>query len=278
MVLEGAARVLQSSEAMNLQVSNGVSFYSFRILEPWPDLTQGAFTRVGGVSEPPYDSLNISFAVRDDPYRVELNRELMARAVGWDPARIVSARQVHGRRAVAVGREMIGMPDLPDTDALVTDEPGVLLLLKFADCVPIVLWDPVRRVVALVHAGWRGTVLAAPAAALELMQERYNTRPSDVLAGIGPSIGPCCYEVGAEVVGAASRVFAGTSVLQEEDGSYRFDLWSANAETLMRAGVGEENIAVAGICTRCRHDLFFSHRAAGGLAGRFGVVAGIVDE
>lgn len=262
---------------MNIKESGGVSYYSFESLESWPSLTQAFFTRLGGVSQPPYDTLNVSFSVQDDPERVKLNRELAARAVGWDPGRIVSARQVHGRRAVAVGRGFVGAPDLPDTDALVTDEPGVLLLLKFADCVPVILWDPVRRVVGLVHAGWRGTVLGTPAAALELMGQRYGSRPSDVVAGIGPSIGPCCYEVGAEVVGAVSKVFGGTSVLQEADIGYRLDLWGANAETLMRAGVAEESISVAGICTRCRHDLFFSHRAAGGIAGRFGVVAGMRD-
>ncbi|MHB0867901.1 MAG: peptidoglycan editing factor PgeF [Chloroflexota bacterium] len=242
-------------------------------------MTQGAFGRSGGVSDPPFDSLNASYAVQDDPARVKANRDLMAQAVGWDPRRIVSANQVHGRRAVAVGRDHIGAPDLTETDALVTDEPGLLLLLKFADCVPVVLWDPVRRVVAVAHAGWRGTMAGTPAAALELMVDRYHSDPSDVLAGIGPSIGPCCYEVGAEVVAQAGQAFAGANVLQRgADGRVHFDLWSSNAETLMRAGVAEENIATARICTRCRHDLFFSHRAAGGLAGRFAFVAGIRDE
>ncbi len=264
---------------MKTHVSGCVPYYSFGLLDPWPGLSQAVFGRAGGSSAHPYDSLNASFAVQDDPERVKANRERMARALGWDPGRIVSARQAHGRSVAAVGREHLGAPDLPECDALVTGEAGVLLLLKFADCVPVILWDPVRRVVALVHAGWRGTILGTPGAAAEFMAERYGSRPSDLLAGIGPSIGPCCYQVGPEVVARAERAFAGACVVQRDaGGETRLDLWSANAETLMRAGVPEENIEVAGLCTRCRNDLFFSHRAAGGLTGRFGVVAGIRDE
>jgi copper oxidase (laccase) domain-containing protein len=122
---------------MSIKTVNGVSFYSFQMLERWPELTQAAFTRLGGVSQPPYDTLNASFAVHDDPDKVRQNRELAARAVGWDPNRIVSAHQVHGRRVLAVGMGNLGGADLRDTDGLVTDEPGVLLLLKFADCVPV---------------------------------------------------------------------------------------------------------------------------------------------
>lgn len=256
--------------------SNGVIYYSFENMENWPELTQAAFARPGGVSEGPLGRLNLSFAVGDDPERVRTNRQIAVEAVGWQPRDIVSARQVHGRRVAQVVREMTGGPDLLETDAVVTDEPGVLLLLKFADCVPIVLWDPEKRVVGLAHAGWRGTVLGTPAAAVEMMVKRYGASASRIIAGIGPSIGPCCYQVGPEVVTAASRVFGGTGVMQRfGESDTRLDLWAANAETLMRAGLAEENIAVAGICTRCHSDLFFSHRGSGGMAGRFGVVAGI---
>ena len=265
---------------MNTKHADGLTYYSFPQMEPWPELTQAAFGRAGGVSEGPYSSLNVSFAVKDDAESVRVNRARMVGAVGWESHSAVGARQVHGREVVQVVREMAGGPDLPDCDALVTDEPGVLLLLKFADCVPITLWDPVRKVVGLAHAGWRGTILGIPGATVEFMVERYGSRPSDILAGIGPSIGPCCYQVGPEVVRLADQAFAGAGVVQRDsDAEMRLDLWTANSETLMRAGVPEEMISVAGICTRCHSDLFFSHRAVGGqLAGRFGVVAGIRDE
>lgn len=261
---------------MKLRMSDGIPFYTFSLLDGWADLTQAVFTRAGGVSDPPFDSLNISFAVRDDPDRVRANRGLMARSVGWDPASLVTGQQVHGCSVAAVGRDAIGGGDLPETDALVTDQPGVLLLLKFADCVPIILWDPVRRVVALAHAGWKGTARGIAAATVEFMARRYGSSPSALFAGVGPSIGPCCYQVGPEVATLAERAFAGTGVLRwESAGDIRFDLWSANAEALMRVGVPEESIAIAGICTRCRNDLFFSHRASGGHTGRFGMVAGV---
>lgn len=264
---------------MNGLRTNDISFHSFDLFAPWPELTVGAFGRHGGVSLAPYDSLNISFAVQDDPRRVIANRGLMARAVGWDPALIVSARQVHGTHVVSATGEMANGPELPGTDALVTDQPGLLLMLKFADCVPVVMWDPVRRVIALVHAGWRGTVAGVPVAALEFMSSRYGSQPRDVLAGIGPSIGPCCYQVGPEVATQAEHVFTGAGVVASaQDGTPHFDLWAANTETLMRAGVAEENISVARICTRCRNDLFFSHRASGSPSGRFAAVAGIRNE
>ncbi len=269
---------MRYGHSMNIQNDHGVPFYSFPLLDRWPGLLHAVFSRAGGVSEPPFDSLNASFAVQDDPDKVRANRELMARALESDPARIVSARQVHGRGVASVGRANLGGPDLPDTDALVTDEPGVLLLLKFADCVPVILWDPVRRVVGLAHAGWRGTVLGTAAATVQHMARMHGCSPADLEAGIGPSIGPCCYQVGPDVARAAERAFPGAGVVQREpDGESRFDLWSANAEALMRAGVAEEKIEVAGICTRCRSDLFFSHRASGGRTGRFAVVAGVRD-
>jgi YfiH family protein len=264
---------------MNLKQQGGVFYYSFPHMEEWPELTQAVLGRFGGVSEGPFASLNLSYAVDDDPGRVRTNRATAARSLGWNPAQFVSARQVHGRRVGQVVREMVGGPDLPDTDVLVTNEPGMLLLLKFADCVPVVLWDPVRRVIGLAHAGWRGTVLGAPAAAVEAMVEQFGSSPEDILAGIGPSIGPCCYQVGPDVEKMAAHVFAGAGVLQRgDDEEVRFDLWSANSETLMRAGVNEEKVVKAGICTRCRSDLFFSHRASGGTAGRFGALVGIRDE
>lgn len=259
--------------------AHGVPYYSFPHMGGWPNLTQAVFGRRGGVSAAPYNSLNLSYAVGDDPASVAENGTRAAAAVGWELDRIVSPRQVHGRHVEVVGRGSASPVEVLEADALVTDEPGVLLLMKFADCVPIVLWDPVHAAVGLVHAGWKGTMLGAPAAALEVMAQRFGSVPSELLAGIGPSIGPCCYQVGPEVVRLAGEAFPGVELARPSgDGSAYLDLWKANGETLMRAGVPGDNLAVAGLCTRCRHDLFFSHRAAmGGPSGRFGVVAGLRD-
>ena len=257
--------------------AHGVPYSSFPHMGGWSNLTQAVFGRQGGVSAAPFDSLNLSYAVGDDPTAVAENMARAAVAVGWEPGRIVSPRQVHGRHVEVVGRGSSFSAEPLEADALVTDETGVLLMMKFADCVPIILWDPVHAVVGLVHAGWKGTMLGAPAAALEVMSQRFGSVSSEILAGIGPSIGPCCYQVGSELVRLAEASFPGANLVRPgRDGSPYLDLWKANGETLRREGVSEDNLMVAGVCTRCRHDLFFSHRAAGGgPSGRFGVVAGL---
>ena len=277
--LVSEARVVALGTSVKEHLARGVPYHSFPHMGGWPNLTQAVFGRQGGASAAPFDSLNLSYAVGDDPAAVDENRARAVAAVGWEPDRIVSPRQVHGRHVEVVGRGSVSSAESLEADALVTNEPGVLLMMKFADCVPIVLWDPVHAVVGLVHAGWKGTMLGAPAAALEVMSQRFGSVPSDLLAGVGPSIGPCCYQVGPEVVRLAGEAFPGTDLVRPGgDGSPHLDLWKANAETLSRAGIAGDHLVVAGICTRCRRDLFFSHRAArGGPSGRFGVVAGLRD-
>ncbi|MCC7353435.1 MAG: peptidoglycan editing factor PgeF, partial [Anaerolineae bacterium] len=184
---------------------------------------------------------------------------------------LVTCGLVHGTRALPVGPAERG-GFFPATDALLTAAPDIPLLLCFADCVPIILYDPARRAVGLVHAGWRGTLAGASATAVAQMAATYGSRPADLHAAIGPAIGPCCYEVGPEVV---ERVCAAipdaASVLRDGHGDRaHFDLWEANRKQLVAAGVGQ--VEVAGLCTACHRDEFFSHRGDGGRTGRFGVV------
>jgi YfiH family protein len=161
------------------------------------------------------------------------------------------------------------------TDALVTDVPGVFLMLRFADCVPVLFHDPVRQAVGLAHAGWRGTVSHIARATVEKMVDAFGCSPADIRAGIGPSIGPCCYEVGPEVVSAAQKAFPDAPfVLQRGSGErWHFDLWAANHHQLAAAGVTE--IELSGLCTACRTDEWFSHRAEGGRTGRLAAVIGL---
>jgi YfiH family protein len=155
---------------------------------------------------------------------------------------------------------------------MVTDCPALPLTMRFADCTPILLYDPVRHAAGIAHAGWRGTVSGAAVSALHAMQSAFGTRPQDVQAGIGPSIGPDRYQVGEEVVEAVRRAFGTTDGLikRADDGSAYLDLWAANRLALERVGVRQ--IEVAGICTATRTDEFYSHRAEAGRTGRFGVV------
>ncbi|MBX6342945.1 MAG: peptidoglycan editing factor PgeF, partial [Thermomicrobiaceae bacterium] len=166
---------------------------------------------------------------------------------------------------------------IPGTDALVTATPGLPIAVFCADCVPILLYDPRHRVVAAVHAGWRGTVANVAGRAVATMRERFGTQPIELLAGIGPSIGPCCYEVGEEVESAwaAAGVDHDGVALRRESASLRFDLWRANALALQAAGVREERIEIAAVCTACHVDRFFSHRAERGRTGRFAAIIAV---
>lgn len=241
-------------------------------LFPRDGLVHAISTRLGGVSPTPYDTLNISLSVGDDPARVLENRRRLAAALGFDPARLVTSRQVHGDDVLIVDERFQPDGPLAEADIQITDRPGWLLSLRFADCVPVLLYAPHRRVVAAVHAGWRGTARRAPARALEAMRDAYDVAPGEVLAGIGPSIGPCCYEVGPDVA-AAFREFTG--ILGTGADRQTLDLWEANRQILLAAGVPAAQIELARLCTRCRSDLFFSHRAQGYPAGRFAGAIGL---
>jgi polyphenol oxidase len=214
-------------------------------------------TRQGGVSSGPYESLNLSFSVGDEPTAVLENRRRIAAALDKDLADFVFARQVHGARAQVVsardrGRGTLSLDDaIPDTDALVTNDPGTVLAIQVGDCVPIVLLDPAAGVLACVHAGWRGTVGGVVASALKAMAT-LGTRPQNVLAGIGPAIAPDRYQVGDEVASQVSEVFAGeTAALLRPDGTGKWllDLWEANRRSLIEAGVPDRQIQVSTIPT-----------------------------
>ena len=159
-------------------------------------------------------------------------------------------------------------------DGIVTAEPDVYLSMRFGDCVPILLNDPVRRAVGLVHAGWRGTVQNVAVASVRAMSRHLGCSPPDIMALIGPSVGPCCYQVGAEVIRAVETgIENGRHCLHDRTHHHaRFDLWEANRQQLVAAGVGR--VVVAGLCTACRTDRFFSYRAEQGRTGRFGVLIG----
>ena len=234
-------------------------------------------TRDGGVSAGVYATLNLSFSVGDEPGNVVENRRRAAAAVGAGLRDLVFARQVHGAAVRVVTAADRGGANAPggtvgDADALVTNTPGPVLAVLVADCVPIVLYDPRARVLACVHAGWRGTVARATGAALAAMAT-LGARPADVRAGIGPAIGPDRYQVGAEVADAARDAFGPRPFLRPDGtGAWLFDLWAANRFLLREAGVPDRNIHVAGVPTGPDPGLFFSDRTARP-CGRFAALA-----
>ena len=220
-------------------------------------------------------TLNLALHVGDDVEKVLRNREVFAEAIGVDASRFTTCQQVHGSKVVRVTEELIGSGavdfanTIADTDALITDIPDVPLLLFYADCVPVLLADLETGAIGLAHAGWRGTVADIGAKTLAAMGEAFGTKPENVLAAIGPSIGACCYEVDDFVRDQASgyeEFFAAKG-----GGKYQLDLWGMNVKQLVEAGVPQDNISVAGVCTNDNVDLFCSYRAEQGKTGRMGV-------
>ncbi len=247
-----------------------VPFYTFGLLDGFPELAHAVFTRRGGVSEGHLASLNLGHTVGDDPERVEENHHRAAAALGVRREDFVSPHQVHGSRVVRVSRSDRSTV-IPEADGLITDDPGVPLLLRFADCTPILVYDPAHRAVGLGHAGWRGTVLRIAENLVWEMVREFGSVPAEMVGAVGPSIGPCCYQVGPEVVASVEESLGPEFLSRREpDGHAHFDLWEANRRQLLDAGVGK--VEVAAVCTSCHMDEFFSHRGSGGRTGRFGAV------
>jgi YfiH family protein len=247
-------------------VSQVLPLFRFENLAAVPGVYHAISTRDGGVSAGRCESLNVSYSVGDARANVDENLRRLATAVGTDYERLFWPYQVHGR---AVTEVTPNTPPGPKCDVLITGSAERTLLLRYADCTPVLLADPKRQAVAAVHAGWRGSAVRAAAAAVEALVERYGSRPADLLGGIGPAIGPCCYTVGRDV----ETAFADRPWLLRDG---KLDLWAANREALTEAGVPAEQIELAAICTQCQSDRFFSHRANGGQpAGRFAALIGL---
>jgi YfiH family protein len=252
---------------------DGIVLYRFEALDGVDGLLHAVLTRIGGVSTGPYATLNLGHTVGDDFAAVQENHRRALDLLGLDPAEVVSPWQVHGARVEVVGPEQLGTVR-PEIDALVTTMPGVGLMMRFADCAPILLFDPVRRVVGMAHAGWRGVVVGVIEASIRAMTERLGCNSSDIWAGVGPTICSCCYEVGADVADEiAAACPAAAQVIRRVDGRVYADLPAA-VEAQLRA-VGVERVEQADLCTSCRVDEFFSHRAENGRTGRFGIVIGL---
>jgi polyphenol oxidase len=252
-------------------------YYQFNLLAQFPELDHGVFTRSGGVSTGYHDSLNVSTTVGDDPANVLINRQRMASVFGLRDEDTRFTWQVHSADVLPVDRATIQTTPPPHADGIITNDPHVPLVMRFADCTPVVLYDPVQHAIGIAHAGWKGTVLGAGAATARAMIERYGSHPADIVAGIGPAIGPCCYEVGPEVVEAIHSTFKSSADLitppQNGHGTH-LNLWEANALALRDLGV--EQIEIAGICTSCNRE-FYSHRRDQGKTGRFGVLLNLRD-
>jgi polyphenol oxidase len=228
-------------------------------------LVHGFSTRQGGISQAPYASLNLGLNTEDNPDAVAENLRRFCGAAGILRERIAFTKQVHGDNVQAVRNPGV----YGETDALVTDVPGIILAVQVADCVPVFLHDPVRRAVGIAHAGWKGTLLKIAAKTLLAMTDAFGSRPGDLQAAIGPSIGPCCYEVGAETAEKFPREYL--------EGN-KLDLWRCNRDLMTRSGIPSGQVSMSGLCTQCHNDWFFSHRGGNGKTGRMLGVIGVTES
>ena len=249
---------------------HGLVYYRFGELGSSGSPRHAFFTRLGGRSAPPFASLNVGASVGDDPRAVEANRHLCYAALGLAERQVVTCYQVHSSRVVPV-TPADGGRVIEATDGLCTDAEGLALFLRFADCVPILLYDPEHHAVALVHAGWKGTLAAIAVQAVRTMHEQYGSRPEAILAGVGPAIGPCCYEIGPDLAESFALRFGAQVLSHATAGGLSLDLPAANECALVEAGV--RHIEHSGLCTACRVDEFFSHRQEGGRTGRLAALA-----
>ena len=245
-----------------------IQFFTF---ESFPNsrLKHAVFGRSGGVSPVPYNSLNMSISTGDSLENVRENRRRAYAAVEVPFDSMATLWQVHGTETINI--HSTPCDPLTKADALITNRTDVSIFLRFADCVPILLYDPIHVAIGIAHAGWRGTVAGMARCVVNAMQRAYNSVPADLLVGIGPSISVERYDVGEEVVAAVNQAFPEPGdILQRQGEKIRLDLWKANTRMLEECGVRE--IEVAAICTATNRQTFFSHRGDAGQSGRFGAV------
>jgi YfiH family protein len=267
---------------MGWKEKDGLRYVVFENLEQSQKVNHCFTSRLGGVSQGVYSGLNLSFTRGEDRALVEKNYHILCDALGFQYDSFVLSHQTHTTNIRVVTEKDRGMglskaSEIKDTDALITNVKGIQLTVFGADCVPVFLLDTQKDAIGMVHAGWRGTANGIVKKTVEKMQEVYGTEPKDILAGIGPSIGQCCFQVDDPVVSLfQENLDFAHEVIQNdpaEAGKYKIDLWKTNQKLLMQAGVPYENIEISKICTMCHTDLFYSHRVMGDARGN---MAGIM--
>jgi YfiH family protein len=237
-----------------------------------PCTLQGFTTRHEGISRPPYHSLNLGMNTEDSPHNVEGNRNLLVRTFGITQERLVTVRQNHGSDILVINEPNDDFSHFAgiEADAIITNQTGVMIGITVADCVPILLLDPVKKVVAAIHAGWQGTAAGITEKTVEGMSTIFGSRPADIQAAIGPCIGPCCYEVDQPVKDGFKHHATLWDAVAKASGTvkWRLDLALANRIQLEDAGIATGSIQTAGQCVCCHKELYFSYRRESGETGR----------
>lgn len=269
---------------MRIKENKGVTWLSYQAFEQFPDIVHAFSTRLGGVSQGIYSSMNLSFTRGDEDAAVHENYRRLAEAVGFSAEDIVTSDQTHTANVRVITEEDRGNGitkprPYTDVDGMVTNVPGLVLATFYADCVPLYFVDPVHRAIGLSHSGWRGTAAKIGKVTVGKMNEEYGTDPKDIYSAIGPSICQKCYEVSEDVILEFQKSFEkkywDSLFYIKENGKYQLNLWEANRLIMLEAGIKEEHISMPGICTCCNPEFLFSHRASHGKRGNLGAFLGI---
>ncbi len=273
------------SVRMRQDGSGSAAYLYFPVLEESGLVRHGFSTRLGGVSKGCFSSMNLGLSRGDSRENVLENFRRICGALGVSPEQMVFSHQTHTtnvRRvdAADAGKGIWRPRTDSDVDGMITDVPGLVLVTFYADCVPLYFLDPVHRAIGLSHSGWRGTVGRIGRNTLEAMHAAYGTDPGDVIACIGPSICGNCYEVGPEVAVRFMEQFGDGNgiVTPGREGHFQLDLWKANAQILLEAGIVPEHLCLANVCTRCNPDVFYSHRIMGNARGSLAAFLSLREE
>lgn len=276
-----------SVTGMDYKTVEKVPYLSFPVLDRTGLVKQGFSTKLGGVSQGKFATMNFTFTRGDNRSHVLENYHRMGKALGVDVERMVLSYQTHTTNVRLVteedaGKGIVKERDYEDVDGLITNIPGITLVTFYADCVPLYFLDPIHQAIGLSHSGWRGTVKRMGEVTVKKMEDAFGTKAEDVIACIGPSICKECYEVGIEVAQEFMKGFEkkhwGDILSEKTDGKYLLDLWRANEIVLLESGIKQENIQVTDICTHCNSDLLFSHRTTGNERGNLAAFLGIAEK
>lgn len=269
------------------EIETDTPYLEYPLFQNTGIVRHGFSTRLGGVSEGCYSSLNLSFTRGDREEAVRENFRRMGNALGVRCEDMVFTQQTHTTNVRVVTDQDRGMGivrprSYADVDGLVTNVQGICLVTFFADCVPLYFLDPAKKVIGLSHSGWRGTVGKIGRRTVELMQEQYGCSPADILAAVGPSICQDCYEVSEDVIVQFREHFAEKDwpelFYKKENGKYQLDLWKANELVFLEAGIHKEHIAVTNLCTHCNSDILYSHRTTGDKRGNLCAFLALKEE
>lgn len=263
------------SKTMTLNNAHTVPYLTYNSFSEINFINHAFSTRLGGVSEGEFTSMNMAFNRGDNPESVTENYKRICKSAGFDFDSLTASAQDHNTFVRAVTSENKGVGiykprDLQSVDALITNEKGVTLVTYYADCTPLFFVDTKQKAIGLAHAGWRGTVGRIGEKVVKKMTELYGTNPADIVAAIGPAISVCCYEVDkpcADNFYALSDLDSSRFVFPKDNGKYMIDLLETNKQILIAAGVKNENITVSDVCTNCNSELLWSHRATKGKRG-----------